>query len=288
MSCSWKTILMNAKTFFNQSRLFNLKNQKGFTAVEVVAATAISVAVVFGTSSIFVDSNKVESSQARQFWIAARRLEMQGLIRSTKTWPDVVALNSSMGCLNAAGTTPVSCAAVSTAQQPIKLPLGSPNIDGASPTLGMTDRGDFCNTFDKDTGNSACPVGIKLSWIPLCDDASCLHAQPKITVKFQVKEKDKPLVDLTSYDLYVFKDPNLESLNDVCTAMGGTLNTSTSTCTIPALSSQCNTAAGLFPTGFDSMGGVQCGHPSPGNCASGYVATGFKTNGDIQCVTACP
>ena len=260
-------------------------NQRGFSLVEVMIATGISAIVVLGASSLFIDSAKLESSQERQFWIAARRMEFQGLIRSQNGWASILTNNPAMSCF-AAGT---SCSGVSTSQA-LKLPVDSIVLDGALNTVGLKNKGDFCNAFDSVTGNSSCPVGIQLNWTALCDDANCLHAQPKVTIKFRIKEAGGGLQLLNSYDLVVFKDPKLESLNKVCTAMGGTLVGIT--CSIASLTTACDPsnilgAGATYPLGFDNTGAVTCGRPSPGTCAASDVASGFDANGGILCAPAC-
>jgi prepilin-type N-terminal cleavage/methylation domain-containing protein len=261
------------------------KNQRGFSITEVLAAAAISGMVVLGTSSIFVDSAKVESGQERQFWLAARRMEFQGVIRSQTGWNSILANNSDMSCFAA----PTGCAAY-TSPQPLKLPLDTNILDGTKTTVGMNNKGELCNTFDATNGNPLCPVGIQLHWTALCDDVNCFHAQPKVTIQFQSKDVGHPLEKLSSYDLIAFKDPKLESLNEVCTAMGGVLVGIT--CSVTSLATACdpsNTlgAGATYPLGFDATGKVLCGKPNPGSCAASDVATGFNANGGIVCAPAC-
>jgi prepilin-type N-terminal cleavage/methylation domain-containing protein len=232
-------------------------NQRGFSLVEVIVAAGISTVVVLGASSLFIDSAKIESAQERQFWIAARRMEFQNHIRSQAGWNSVLASNTNMACF----TNGTSCAAFTTTQ-PLSLTLDGTVLNGASNNTGMMNKGDFCNSFDPDNGNSACPVGIKLEWVAL--------------------------QELKSYDLVIFKDPKLESLNEVCTAMGGVLVGTT--CTRPAAACDPSNALGAgatFPLGFDNLGAVICGQPNPGSCAASDVATGFDGAGAIRCGPAC-
>lgn len=262
-----------------------MRNQRGFTIIEAVIAAGISAAVILGSSMMFVDSAKMESGQEREFWIAARRIEFQGVIRSQLGWTAIVAANPTMACF--ANST--SCA-FANSPQPLKLPIDGAVVDGTLATTGMSNKGDFCNAFDSTHGNSSCPVGLRLNWVALCDNSACLHAQPRLTVQFQVRETGSELKDLKSYDLVIFKDPKLETLNEICTSMGGTFIQPT--CTIPALSGACDpsNALGLgatYPIAFDAAGRVQCGKPVPGACASTEVATGFDANGGLLCAPAC-
>lgn len=261
---------------FTKSTIYN---QRGYSLVELLVAAGIAGAVVLGTSSIFIDSTKIETSQERQFWIAARRMEFQSMIRSPKGWEAVVTNNPGMACIGA-GT---SCAAVSS-PQPLRMPIDSTVLEGSSATLGMSNKGDFCNTFDATNGNGACPVGVRLSWMAICDNAQCLHAQPKIFASFQIKEPGKPLQESKSNDLVVFKDPKVETLNQVCAAMGGTL--AGGLCSVPATQINC-VNPGEFPYGFNSEGVVLCRKPLPGSCAAKDVAVGFDNKGNIQCSPAC-
>jgi hypothetical protein len=254
--------------------------------VEAILAAGISSAVVLGASTFFASSAKQDSGDERQFWISARRIEFQGLIHSVQGWNEIVAQNSGMGCF----TSGTSCASVSTTPQPLKLPIDGTVLDGSTSTVGMTNKGDFCNSFDAAVGISTCPVGLQLSWIALCDDAMCKHAQPKIMISFRIKEPSTVLQDLKSYDLVAYKDPKLESLNEICTAMHGTLTGTT--CSVASLTSACDTANTLglgatYPIGFKPDGSVDCGKPDPGSCAASDVAIGFGADGGIRCAPAC-
>jgi hypothetical protein len=269
----------------NTSQHFRFNNQRGLSLLEILVAVALSTTVVLGTSSLYINSAKMESGQERQLWLTARRMEFDGIVRSQAGWNSILANNPAMSCFSD-GT---SCAAVSS-PQPLKLPVDSMALDGAVATLGMTKRGDFCNAFDPVNGNSSCPIGIQLNWVALCDDANCLHAQPQVTIKFRSWDAGSGLQALSSYDLVVFKDPKLESLNDVCTAMGGTLTGIT--CSVASMATACDpsNASGsgaTYPLGFDNTGAVICGKPNPGTCAAADVATGFDASGGIQCAPAC-
>lgn len=259
--------------------------QSGFSLVEVIVATSISAVVVLGTTVVFTDSARMETVQERHFWIAARRMEFHGLVRTQTGWNSIVTANPAMACF-AAGTT---CAAFAT-PQPLQFPIDGSVLDGSATSTGMTNKGDFCSTFDAAAGNSACPVGISLSWVANCDDVNCLHAQPKVIIKFQTREAGGSLQNLKSYDLIAFKDARLEALNEVCTSMGGVLVGMT--CSIAALSTACDPSNALgagasYPLGFNGAGAVVCGKPSPGTCAASDVATGFNALGGLLCAPAC-
>lgn len=263
-------------------------DRKGFSLMEIMVAIAISSIVVLGTAALFLTTSTAESTQQRQFWITARRMEFQGLIKSTPGWNNILAANPAMACF----TNNTSCAAFA-APQPLRLPIdpaGAIVLNGALNTNGLTKSGDICNTFDPVAGNSSCPVGLQLQWVALCDDGNCQHAQPKIMVNFQLKETGAALQNLTSQNLVVFKDPQLESLNNVCVSMGGALNVATNTCTIASLATSCSPSGGAvatFPLGFNADGSVICGQPNPGGCAASDVATGFDVNGGLTCAPAC-
>lgn len=271
--------------FKRSFRLLNRNGERGFSLPEVMVALGISMAVVYGTSTIFIDSSKNESAQERQFWLAARRMEIQSLIRSDAGWNTVLATNPQMACF----TNGTSCAAFTTPQK-LKLLIDTTLLNGANAATGMANNGNFCTTFNATAGSAACPVGISLQWTALCDTTTCMHAQPKVTISFKEKVPNAALNNLTSYDLVVFKDPKLESLNDVCTAMGGTLTGIT--CSIASLATACDPSNALgagatFPLGFTNTGSVICGKPAIGSCASSDVVTGLDSNGGIVCGPAC-
>ncbi len=262
-----------------------VKANRGFSLLEMLAASAISGIVIAGVSTTYVQLAKTETKQESDFWIIARRMEFSGVIKSAAGWTSIQNLNPNMSCFQGAS----SCGNFQT-PQPLKLPLDSMVLDGSSTQLGISNKGDFCQTFDAVNGNAACPIGLDLKWMALCDDSNCLHAQPKLRIQFSRKEPGSPLQDMKSYELLAFKDPKLESLNEVCTSMGGTL--SGQNCTINIVNQACDpsNASGTgptYPVAFDSAGVLVCGRPSPGSCATSDVAVGFNSNGGILCAPAC-
>ncbi len=256
------------------------------TLIEVVVAFGISAFVVALSSSLIFESKKIESSQQRQFWLSARRMYMQEMIKSSTGWNLILSLNPSMSCFQ----NNSSCSSY-TNPQSLKLPFATQVLDGTNSKTGLTNTGDLCEEFDAINGNATCPIGIKPRWQAICDNSNCLHAQPKVTVEFYERDKISTAnIHLKSQDLILFKDPKLEALNNVCTGMGGVL--SGTSCDIPALTTSCdpNNSKGSgasFPIGFDSTGVVTCGKPNPGQCASSDIAVGFDSNGGILCEPAC-
>jgi len=242
---------------------------------------------VMGTNQLIININKSEAKVEKTFWLGARRVQFQNTVRSAAGWAAIVGANSGLACLNspagcATNTTPPSY----TTAQNLNFPIDGITLNGSSPSTGMTNKGDFCNTFNASSGNTACPIGISLKWQVLCDDASCLHGQPKVTIQFQHKDGDGTSENLSTYNLVVYKDPKMETLNEVCVSMGGTL--SGFSCVMPQLSAACSPSSGSFVLGFDPLGSVICGRPNPGSCASSDAAIGFDANGGIQCAVACP
>ncbi len=258
------------------------KYQWGFSAVEVLVAIALSSGVVLGTSKLITDSAKSGAQSERQFWLEARRLQLQNIIKSTSGWNDIIASNSGLACLE----SNTGCSSYTTPQA-LRISIDGKTLDGSSASLGMASTGDFCNAFDASNGNAYCLVGLSLKWQIECDDSLCKHGIPKVSVRFQMKESASAgLQKLSSYDLVVYKDPKVETLSEVCISMGGTLNGIN--CTLPQLSSACSPSTGSFVLGFDNMGSVICGKPNPGTCGGTDVAMGFDANGGLQCATACP
>jgi hypothetical protein len=245
--------------------------------IEILIVMSLTGFIVLGTSQIFLDSSKVSSVSERNFWLATRRIEMQSLIKSKEGWKKLVESNPSLSCFE----TPFACKD-HTQSHDLVFPISGKVLQG---TGGMNNRGDFCDTFDAKSGQSACPIGLKLRWKSVCVDSSCQSAQPRIAVTFQTKVPDQPLKDLYDHELVVFRDPRLESLYEVCKSMGGTLDGIT--CKIPQMTQSCSPSAGSFALGFDTVGQVICGRPQPGSCAQKDVAVGFSSSGGLQCAPAC-
>ncbi len=250
--------------------------------VSTVVAVGISGAIVLGSSQLFLNIDHQNKSAEKSFWISARRSEIQGLIRNDLPWATIVAANADLACL---ASTTTGCTAFSAAPSPIRIPMDGSFLDGTSATQGMNAAGELCNTFDATNGNAACPTGVSLTWQALCDDAKCLRAQPKVTVKFSEKLPGSPIKQLLSYNLTAYRDPKLQSLNVTCESMGGTYTAPN--CVLPLLSLQCNPAAGSFVLGFDALGAVNCGKPLLNACAADQVSLGFDAAGGLICGAAC-
>lgn len=250
--------------------------------MEALVAIGLSSGVVIGTSKLITDTAKSGARSERLFWLEARRMQFQSIIKSASGWSEVLAINPNLACIESNS----GCSSYSSPQN-LKLPIDGTVLDGANVGTGMTNNGTFCTRFSPTAGDSGCPVGLSLKWQVACDDASCKHGQPKLTIQFQLKEPgDRGVENLSSYELVVYKDPKLETLSEVCTSMGGTL--SGINCTLPQLSSACSPSTGSFVLGFDNMGSVICGAPNPGSCAGADAAMGFDNAGGILCAPACP
>lgn len=257
------------------------RNQKGFSLVEILTAVGVSSVVIAGTSYLVIASKKVEASSLHSFWLSARRIELQSLIKSDNGWSAILAANPSMNCLNDAS----GCAAYRT-EQPLKIPISGTTLDGSLDTTGMSEGGDFCQSFDATSGSSSCPIGIKLSWFIICDDLICKHGQPKLMISFQRKSSAAaPLENLVSYDLVVFKDPKFEGLNEVCSSLGGVL--AGVNCVLPQLNTLCDPSSGQFVLGFDASGAPICGKPGVGSCSGTDVVTGISASGGVICSPGC-
>lgn len=258
------------------------KRQSGFTFIEIFAAIAIAGMVAMGAAALFQQLNQTQTKSDRLFWISARKLEFQNTIRSDSGWAQILASNPTMACL---ANPAQNCLAYKTPQA-LRLPMDGTTLDGTNPALGMSSSGDFCYQYDSVNGDSSCPIGVKLSWQAVCNDAQCHHPQPKITVDFSINDARTGAQQVINANnqLVVFRDQTLQTLNDVCTSMGGVLNAGV--CVMPQFASACDPANGSFVLGFDPQGVVICGKPSPGSCAGSDIGYGFSTSGTILCAAA--
>jgi hypothetical protein len=263
-----------------RSRAFS---NAGFSLVETVVAVGISGVIVLGASQLFLDVSKEGSKSDVNFWLNARRAEIQNNIRNEIPWAAIVAANPALACL----ATTTGCAAYKDPldSQRLKLPMDGTLLDGGLAGQGMTRQGDLCSTFDETNGNANCPIGIKVHWQAMCESPICVRAQPKIDVSFVEKNPKEPLKALKSFHLTVFRDPKAQSVNAACEAMGGTLVANV--CTLPVLADQCDPASGNFLLGFYPDGKVICGKPPINSCAASEVAVGFTAAGGIACSPAC-
>lgn len=253
--------------------------QNGFTLIEVFAAIAIAGVVAAGAAALFNSMSQTQVKSDRIFWISARKMEFQNVVRSNNGWAQILAANPNMACL----VNPnLSCAAYASPQA-LRLPIDGAVLDGTNSALGMTNAGDICYKYDNVNGDSSCPIGIQARWQAVCNNAQCSHPQPKISIDFQLNDDSQTAHQVMNANnrLIVFRDQTLQTLNDVCTAMGGVLVGSV--CTMPQLTSACDPANGSFVLGFDPQGAVICGRPNPGSCAVGDFAYGFAANGTVLC-----
>lgn len=257
----------------------------GFSLVEVLVATGIASVVMLGSSSLILSMSQSEKEQEKMFLLISLRQEIQNRLVSINGWTSVLNANPDLTCIQ----TPSTCTNVSS-PSPLKIPLRNQLLDSTNKKLGMTPTGTICNTFDSTTGDDKCPYGISINWQTECDNAVCKNPTPKAFVSFQMKTPSSNLKNLSSLNLVVYKDPKLESLNDVCQSMGGTL--SGTTCNLNNIANNCDPSNSLgsgssFPLGFNSSGSLICGLPNPGSCAASDVAYGFANDGSVVCTPAC-
>lgn len=256
-----------------------LRRQNGFTFIEIFAAIAIAGIVAMGAAALFQQMNQTQVKSERLFWISARKMEFQNVVRSDTGWAQILANNATMACL---ADPTQNCLAYKTPQA-LRLPMDGGTLDGTNPGLGMNNNGDFCYEYDNTNGNSRCPIGVSLRWQAICNDVQCQHPQPKVTVDFRINDSQKGTQQVINANnqLVVFRDQTLQTLNDVCISMGGVLGAGV--CVMPQLTSACDPANGSFVLGFDSQGVVICGKPNPGSCATGDIGYGFAANGTLLC-----
>jgi hypothetical protein len=257
-------------------------NSRGFGLVEALAALGISAAVFLASSTLISNISQGDKASELSFWIMERRIEFQSIFRSASGWQDLVQANPDMQCFAKLDN---SCQAFSS-PQPLHFPINATVLDGTSSSLGLSRNGDFCTSFNAQNEDGSCPVGLKMSWQAVCDDAKCLHAQPRISIQFSAALNSKYNFDYRSFDLNLFRDARQDSGTEICEKMNGEFNGQT--CRLRALSTFCNPVVGQFVLGFDKAGVVICGPPDPGSCAASDMVIGFDNSGGALCTSACP
>jgi hypothetical protein len=258
-----------------------LKTSRGFSLAEVTASVGLAGLVALGAAVIVIQNTRIEAQSERLFWLSARRMEIQSIVKSEAGWSSMLSNNSGMSCFR----SPLGCNSFRTPQSLI-IPMNGANLNLSESGLGLTNRGDFCFTYSATSGQSNCPIGVRGAWQAVCDSVACLHAQPKISIDFEMNEQGTNPQLMRNQSMVIYRDRTMETLSEVCAAMGGVLIGQS--CSMPSLTGSCNPTAGNFVLGFDGSGQVICGRPNPGSCASSDVATGFAANGGIQCAPACP
>lgn len=261
--------------------------QRGVSLLELAVTMGIFALVIMGGSTVLLNSSGYQQKVNENIWLNVRREEIKSFLKNDGQWPGIIATNAGMGCFT------IACPNLG-GPQPFTLVLNpgdTPLVDG-TPGLGMNRQGDFCTTFDPVDGDRDCIFGLSMKWEALCLTAACNNPQPKVTVRFSRKEPGKALDPMTGQEIVAFRDAKLDSINEVCTAMGGTLtstgvNPPTFSCSLPGLSS-CDVSADSYTLGFNASGVPQCGMPPLGRCGLG-VLYGFNADGSIQCdPNPCP
>lgn len=263
----------------------NISKFSGFSLLEVIVSTAIASVVMLGSSTLMLQLNKSEKDQEKSFYLLSLRQELQNKIVSNNGWSSIAVLNPEVNCIQ----NPTSCTNINILK-PLKIPLRNVTLDSTLDNLGMGPSGEICNSFDPVNGDNNCPYGININWMTVCQSNPCKNPQPKVVITFQEKAANGVLKKLDSFNLIIYKDPKLESLNEVCQSMGGVLVGNV--CSLNSLASNCDPSNSLgfgpsFPLGFDANGGLICGLPNPGGCSPSDVAVGFDINGSVQCSPAC-
>lgn len=163
----------------------NLKNQKGFGILQVLAGMSMMFLIIYGVMSILSYSARKQ----KQDLIIANLQELQAkieyLLNDKESWKNTLndSANSSMSCL-------LNTATVCTAgAKPIKRlnaaldlnnPLGNVFVDNLPdwntptyPSGGFTEAGEYCTSFNGNpgAGNDACPFSYKIIWEPIAAEA---------------------------------------------------------------------------------------------------------------------
>jgi hypothetical protein len=264
-----------------RENLFSL-DRRGLGIVEL--SVTIAVLALFISFPIMIIRYTADTGRRSQesFWLNARRFEIHATLRSASAWPGIVAANPLLNCYQA-GT---GCPALYGKIQKLVLPLDPVTLDGNDPKTGMGPDGSFCASFDPAVPDPKCVIGMDLTWEVLCESPLCRQPQPRFAVNFRALQGEDPAWNMKSHDIVVYKDPRLESLNEVCASMGGAL-TGTA-CVLPQLASNCDPASGQSVLGFDGTGKVICGRPNFPSCAAGQTIMGFDNTGGVLCAAGCP
>lgn len=236
----------------------------GFSLIEVLVSTAIASIVMLGSSTLMLQLNHSEKEHEKMFYLLSLRQELQNKLVSNSGWNSIISLNPEINCIQ----NPSTCNNTNLLK-PLKIPMRNITLDSSQNTLGMSPTGEICNSFDVTNGNNNCPYGVNIDWMTTCQDSVCKNPQPKVVISFKEKTKDGILKKFSSMNLVIYKDPKLETLNEVCQSMGGSLIGTF--CSLNNLATKCDPANSLglgasFPLGFDNTGSLICGLPNPGSC----------------------
>lgn len=271
------------------------RNEKGFTLIEGMLATAALAVLGFAGYHMFSDiQGQMMNNNVTSGVISARATVMQA-VNSSFSWNQIV--NANLPALQC-----VKDRTACTNGQLVKIKVvdGTGTIvysDPNDPAVGFDALGRVCHTFP----SLACPIRFNVSWTPVCS-GNCINVQEKVTATLVVQSNPagssandplKNLLNTGTYSFNTFRGIGFGGLADLCQSLQGTWDDATTTCRLP-LRGPC--PAGQVVVGIDGQNNQKIcralwfnavnspdGRIGYGQCALGQVLRGFSAQGVPDC-----
>ncbi|MBC7371675.1 MAG: type II secretion system protein [Bdellovibrionaceae bacterium] len=248
-------------------------NQRGFSLVEVLIATALLSVAGLGLTLTVVNSLKIKANQQANAAVSLFREKIIATVNSTNGWIETISKNN-ISCL-AVGTT--GCSGVGFGQ--FKL------FDGSGVQLTGLTQDNF--GFNKDLtycdyNLSTCPFRFVIGWSPICNDPTCLVPLIKFSGILEVKpDFTKVLADGMKYDFSFVRGVDFGNAKNQCDSVGGTFDPGTSTCDLNSVAGDC--PVGQIVIGLQPNGQIECGPLLNDSCPVGTYGKGIRTDGKLIC-----
>ncbi len=261
-----------------------IKNQNGFTMIELLVSIGMVAILAVGTASIATFS-KDSANQTRMLTtVLSLRNIMISTIENPVAWNKTLASDSTLGCV----------------KNQTKCFVGSKNLslydndgtlfyDGNSNQRGFTSTGMTCNSYAPDT-TTDCIYHYNLTWQPICKpapDNTCSDQNPLVRVSAQLEiantRNRASKISNDSYSLAIIKGFATNSMEKNCVAVGGMFNPLTKICSAAVAASQ-RCQPGTVVTSIKLDGSLTCGAPFAETCAATDVLIGRDASGAPNCV----
>lgn len=166
-----------------------MKNEKGFTFVEVMMAAGFTAVLSLSTMVVLARALEHQYVAMSVMHIEQIKQEMIRSLSDGKAWSKTIRFSSnvsSMTCLEPEASSRICTNDGTNLGEPIQdRPFilldagGNVIVDATNPSNGFTSQGANCSTFSVD-GNDQCPFRFNLVWSAVCVVGECESPQIKV------------------------------------------------------------------------------------------------------------
>lgn len=256
-------------------------NQKGFSFVEVMIATAMmtiaGIAVVSLSQLANQDSLQLRATRV----VMTARSEIEAALKNPVSWQQTLAQNSSFkcastGCNVAPGGGYYDFVVYGTQ------PGTKVSYDPTDGTSRYSIQGGACPA-GADSSDSRCPLKYVARWKPICQTYPCINPTLDIQISLVTEFGSKaPPLYAEKYQVSTVRGIGDGSLQSACQTLNGTYNAINNTCYPKNAGKTCG--AGEVISSVDANGNLTCVPFYSGTCDSAtQIMSGIDANGKVQC-----